>query len=120
MPQIVNREVRHSCSPQGRTPSGLHAADWMAWLSQTRKDVRRIRTGLLFPFLQNAKGQIGERKWLRRTPGLYVVFQAGAPILPIHLVPTKPESFAVGSSPCLHEQNDAHAKMRRRRAQDAV
>jgi hypothetical protein len=118
--QVVNRKVWHSCSPQGRTPSVLHAADWGSRFSQTRKDERRIRTGLFFPFLQNAKSQIGERKRLGRSRRLYVVSEVDETIFPIHLVPTKPESLTVGSSSCLHEQNDANAKMGRCRAQDAV
>ena len=59
VPQIVNREMRHACSPQGGTPRGLNAADWRSRFSQTRKDVRRVGTRLFFPLLRNAKCQVG-------------------------------------------------------------
>src|SRR5713226_10668717 len=100
--------MRHACSPQGRTPSGLHTADWSSWFSQTRKDVRRIRTRFLFPFLQNAKCQSGKRKRLGGSRRLYVVSEVDETVLPIQLVPTKPEALAVRSSSCLYEQNDTH------------
>jgi len=41
-------------------------------------------------------------------------------MLPIHLVPTQPKSFAVSPSSRLDEQKNAHAKMRRGRFQNAV
>jgi integrase len=82
--------------------------------------LRRIHTRFLFPFLQNAKCQIGKRKRLGGSRRLHVVSEVDETVLPIHLVPTKPEAFAVRSSPRLYEQNDTHAKMGRRRVQDAI
>src|SRR6266550_2162638 len=120
MPQVVNRKMWHACSPECCPPYGFHTANWLPECARTGEDIRRIGPQFFFPFAQNAISQIRKWKGFGGTRCLYVVTQANEPMLPIHLVPTQPEPFAVSPSSRLDEQNNAHAKMRRGRFQNAV
>src|SRR6266478_3386282 len=120
MPQVVDRKMRHACSFQRSLPSGLHTADWLGRFAWAWKDKRRIMVRFFFPLAQYTVRQIRKRKRLGGARRFHVAAPADQFMLPIHLVPTQTESFAIGPPSRLHEQDNANAKMGRCLTQDAV
>src|SRR5437016_7445273 len=115
MPKVVNRKMRHTRSSQCSFPRSLHAADRPSGCARAGEDVGRIGSRLFFPFAQHTISQICKRERFGRPRCLYAIPKANETMLPIDLVPTQPESFGIGSSSRLNEQNNTHAKMRRSR-----
>src|SRR6202790_5894462 len=103
MPQVVNRKMRHAGSSQGSPPSALHAADRTFRFAWTRKDKPRIRVRFFFPFAQNTERQVCKRKRFGRARCFHVTPKADQAMFPIYLVPTQPESLAIGSASGLDE-----------------
>src|SRR3984957_4094192 len=112
--------MRHTGSSQRSSPSGLHTADCASWFTRAWKDERGIPVLFFFPFAQDTKRQVREWKRFGRARCFHVRPKADEAMLPIHLVPTQTESFAIGPPSRLHEQDNANAKMGRCLTQDAV